>query len=125
MPPSYLQPVETEDPPRTAGAGGENGNGGLVGHRLNELERRVGALEGKVDVLATTCARIEARLDEVAAKSHVGQIFGETKQIFGETKAKLDEVATKSHVWKIFGGTTAFLALSIMGHLLIRTLTPG
>ena len=92
----YLQPVE--DPSRVAGAGGGNGNGGLVGHRLSELERRVGALGGKVDELAAKCTRIEA---------------------------KLDEVATKSDVWKIFGGTAVVLTLSIMGHLFIRTLASG
>ena len=78
------------------GGGGGNGNGGLTRHRLSELERRMGVVEGKVDELVTTCTRIET---------------------------KLDEIASKSYVLRIFGGTAVVLILSIVGHVLIRTLT--
>lgn len=91
-----LQVVDAEDPP--GGAGTSGGNGGLTRHRLNELERRMGTLEGKVDDLVVTCAEI---------------------------KTKLDEIASKSYVLWIFGGTAAVLILSLAGHLMIRTLGPG
>ncbi len=98
MPQRPLQVVDAEDPPGAPSTSGGNGNGGLTRYRLNELERRMGVLEGKVDELVTRCARIEARLDEIASKSYV--------------------------LWT-FGGTAALLVLTLVGHLLIRTLTPG
>lgn len=94
----HLHPVDAEDPPGGAGTSGGNGNGGLTRHRLNELERRMGTLEGKVDDLVVTCAEI---------------------------KTKLDEIASKSYVLWIFGGTAAVLILSLVGHLMIRTLGSG
>ena len=57
----------------------------------------MGVVEGKVDELVTTCTRIETKLDEIASKSYV--------------------------LW-MFGGTAAVLILTIVGHVLIRTLTP-
>lgn len=94
--PRHLRPIDAEDPPGGSGTGG--GNGGLTRHRLSELERRMGTLEGKVDDLAVTCAEI---------------------------KTKLDEIASKSYVLWIFGGTAAALVLSLVGHLLIRALGAG
>ena len=44
------------------GPGDNGGNGELTRHRLNELERRMGALEGKVDELRNTCTRVETSL---------------------------------------------------------------
>lgn len=79
------------------GSGGGNGSGELTRHRLSELERRMGVVEGKVDELVKTCTRIET---------------------------KLDEIASKSYVLRVFGMTVAVLILSIVAHLLIRTLTP-
>ena len=93
-----LQVVDAEDPPGGAGTSGGNGNGGLTRHRLTELERRMGTLEGKVDDLGNTCTKIETKLDEIASKSYV--------------------------LW-IFGVTTAVLVLSLVGHLVIRTVGSG
>lgn len=93
-----LHAVDTEDPPGGSGTGGRNGNGGLARYRLDELERRMGTLEGEVRELVTKCTRIETKLDEIASKSYV--------------------------LW-IFVGTVAASIVTIVGHLLIRTLTSG
>ena len=93
-----LHAVDTEDPPGGSGTGGRNGNGGLARYRLDELERRMGTLEGEVRELVVTCTRIET---------------------------KLDEIASKSYVWRIFSGTAVLCIVTIVGHLLIRTLTSG
>ena len=90
-----LQAVDTEDPSGGPGTGGRNGNGGLARYRLNELERRMGTLEGEVRELVTMCTRIET---------------------------KLDEIASKSYVWRIFGGTAVFCMVTIAVHLLIQFL---
>lgn len=95
MTPRHLQAVDTEDPPGGSGTGGRNGNGGLTRYRLDEVERRMGTLEGEVRELVATCTRIETRLDEIAGKSYV--------------------------LW-IFGGTAAAFIVTIAGHLLIRIL---
>ena len=79
-----------------------NGNGGLTRHRLDELERRMGVLEGKVDDLRNTCTRIETNLRNMTSN-----------------------MASKSYVLWIFGGTTAAGILSIVGHLLIRSFGTG
>ena len=76
--------------------GGQNdgdGNGNLIRHRLNDLERRMGVLEGKVDALALTCARIEE---------------------------KLSDIPSKSYVLSVFGVTLGMLIVSLVGHVLIR-----
>ena len=92
-----LQAVDAaEDPPGGSGTGGRNGNGGLTRYRLDEVERRMGTLEGEVRELVTTCTRIET---------------------------KLDEIASKSYVWRIFGRTAVFCMATILVHLLIQFLT--
>ncbi len=77
--------------------GGGNGgrNGRLTEHRLTELERRMGALEGKVDSIRDTCARMETKLDGMASKALVLTISGLT------------------------GGG---LIVTLIGHLLIRSI---
>ena len=97
MSPPPLRAVETEDPPSGAGSGGGNGNGGLTRYRLEELERRMTGVEGKVDLLINTCTKIETRMDELASKSYI---------------------------LRVFGATAAVLVLSLVGHLLILTLLP-
>ena len=77
------------------GPNGGDGNGNLIRHRLNELERRMGVLESKVDTLAITCTRIETKLGDIASKSYV--------------------------LW-VFGVTAAVLLLSVVGHMFIRSL---
>ena len=80
---------------RIGGPNDGDGNGGLVRHRLNDLERRMGVLESKVDDLAITCTRIETKLSDIASKSYV--------------------------LW-VFGVTTGILLVSLVGHALIRSL---
>ena len=87
-----LNPEIRQDRPP---GGGGNGNGGLVKHRLEELERRMTRLEEKVDTLAGTCTRIDT---------------------------KMDDIASKSYVLRAFGYTAALLVVTVVGHLLIRTL---
>ena len=89
--------------PESAPAPPSNGsNGGLTGHRLNELERRMGVLEGKVDELRNTCTRIEANLQNMTSN-----------------------MASKSYVLWIFGVTTAAGILTIVGHMLVRSMSSG
>ena len=80
---------------RIGGPNDGDGNGGLVRHRLYDLERRMGVLESKVDDLAITCTRIETKLSDIASKSYV--------------------------LW-VFGVTTGILLVSLVGHALIRSL---
>ena len=91
-------PIRSAAPAGAPATGSHGGNGELTRHRLDEVERRMGVVERKVDELVTTCTRIET---------------------------KLDEIASKSYVWRLFGGTAVVLLLSIVAHILIRTLTPG
>ena len=81
---------------KTLPSTGNNSNGGLTNHRLSELERRMGVIEGKVDDLVKTCERIEEKLNQTASKSYV--------------------------LW-IFGGTASVGALTIVGHMFVRTLS--
>lgn len=75
------------------------GNGaaprGLTDHRLADLERRMAAVEGKVEDLRNQCTRIETKLDGMAGKSYV--------------------------LWLFVGAVSASI-LSIVGHLLVRTI---
>ena len=85
---------------RSRGLGGPNSNGGgsgdLTNYRLERLEDRMGVVESKVDDLIVTCARIDEKLNNLASKSYV--------------------------LW-IFGGTALTLIVTIVGHLLIRSMT--
>ena len=56
----------------------------------------MGVLEGKVDALVITCTRIDT---------------------------KLNDIASKSYVLRLFGGTAVVLLLSLVGHVLIRSLS--
>ena len=73
-----------------------NGNGSVTGYRLQELERRVGALEGKVDDISKLCIEI---------------------------KTKLEGIATKGFVWMVVASVLGVSIGSLVGHLLIRTLS--
>ena len=74
---------------------GSNGNS-ITGYRLQELERRVGTLEGKVDDISKSCIEI---------------------------KAKLEGIATKGFVWMVIASTLLVSIGSLLGHLAIRTLS--
>ena len=91
-------PIRSSAPAGAPPPTSNGGNGGLTRHRLEELEQRMGMVEGKVDDLRNTCTRIET---------------------------KLDNVGTKSYVLWILGGTSAVLVLSLVGHLLIRSFSSG
>ena len=94
----HLQSVPTAPPAASAhGFVGGDGNGGLTRYRLDELERRMGVLENKVDDLTKAGARIETKLNDMPGKSYV--------------------------LW-IFGGTAAVLILSLVGHAVIRSFGP-
>ena len=96
---SRNQPNGGDDasPPGDTHRRGSDSNGnGVHGFRLNELERRVGTLEGKVDRINDLCVKIET---------------------------KLDTLATTAFVWKIFAGTVVLAVATFLGHLMIRILS--
>lgn len=94
--------VELRGQEAFGGRNGNGGNGNVVRYRLEELERRMGILEDKVDRLTVTCTRIDERLGALADK--------------------LDDLPSKSYVLWIFGATAAVLAVSLIGHLFIRSI---
>ncbi len=65
--------VLAEDPKSSPGAssGNGSGNGGLINHRLKELERRMDSVEGKIDNLNTTTTEIKTKLENLASKNFV------------------------------------------------------
>ena len=56
--------------------GGNGGNGNLINFRLQELERRVGSLENKIDLLNTLLTKIDTKMDETASKSWTLKVGG-------------------------------------------------
>lgn len=87
--------VVIRDQEALGGRNGNGGNGNLVRYRLGELERRMGVLEAKLDALIVTCTQIDERQADLANKSYV--------------------------LW-IFGVTAAVLALTLVGHMFIRSM---
>ena len=84
-------------PPTPGGSNeGNGGGGGVVNHRLTDLERRVGILENKLDEVKEMCIRIETKMDSLASKSYV--------------------------LWFTVGIVLVAL-MSIFGHMLIRILS--
>jgi len=93
-----VHPITPSRPQPTTdfgGSGNGGGDGRLTEHRLTELERRMSALEEKADSIRDSCTRIETKLDGMASKTFVLTIFGLT------------------------GGG---LLISLIGHLLIRSI---
>lgn len=81
---------------RSRAPGGNGGNGrDIVSFRLNELERRVGTVEEKVDTIKDICTRMEA---------------------------KMESFATKSYVLWYMGTAILLVILSLVGHILIRAI---
>ena len=78
-----------------SGGGGGNGNGALIQFRLVDLERRAEVLERKVDDVKDIVIRIETKMDGLAPKSYV--------------------------LW-FNGGIVALALLTIIGHLLIKSM---
>lgn len=72
-----LHMADTQEPDATASSGGNGGSGrdGLVHHRLNELERRVGRLEDSLSEVQTLCIKIDTKIDSMrsslASKTYV------------------------------------------------------
>ncbi len=87
-------PGTTPPPTRPPGSDRGNGNGRLTDHRLTELERRMGALETQVIDIGKGIARIET---------------------------KLDEMASKSLLWQVFAGSGALAVLTFVAYLLVRS----
>ena len=87
-------------PPAGAPGPGNGGNGEVTRHRLDDLERRMGTVEEKVDEIRTTVTRIDTKLD-----------------------AMKDIMADKGYVLRWFGLTVAVLAVSLVGHLFILTIS--
>ncbi len=95
------------------GSTSTNGNGDLTRHRLGELERRMTALDDKVDDISKTCVRIETALKNVADKTSVAQI-----------ETTLKDVATKTYVLQAFAITIGLFLLTIVGHVAVRAWGP-
>ena len=85
--------------PRGARKGTENGNGNgngrLTEYRLQELERRMGALEDDIGEVTQSCTRIETRLESVASKSQL---------------------------WQVFAGILGTAVVSLVAHVILRSL---
>ena len=77
----------------TNGNGG--GNGGVLEHRVTEIERRLSVVESDLKQINNTCIEINT---------------------------KLEDLATNSFVWKIFAGMLGLVLLSLVGHALIRVI---
>ena len=78
--------------PRT----GDNGNGGgIINHRLAELERRLEKLEATAQKINDLCIKMNT---------------------------KLDSKASEVYVLKIFGVTGGLLVVSLVGHAVLRGL---
>ena len=90
--------VELRAQETLGGKNGNDGNGNLIRHRLGELERRMGVLEGKVDLLTTLCNEINTKINGFAEKSYVLRWFGITLLV-----------------------TLSGCILTLIGHLLIRS----
>ena len=69
----------------------------------------MGVLEGKVDDLRNTCTKIETGLDGM-------------KELI---ETKFENLATKAYVLRWFGITILALGVTLVGHLLIRSLAAG
>lgn len=71
---------EVPDPPKANQSGRfNNGNGrDLINYRLNELERRMNAVEGKLDKINDTCKKIDTKMDSMASKAFVLTYYGVT-----------------------------------------------
>ena len=96
-------------PTTTPGQGNGSSNGALTRHRLDDLERRMSGVETKVDDLRNTSTRIETKIDGM-------------KELL---ETKLNNMADRSYVLRWFGITVALLALTLVGHLILRSLTGG
>ena len=79
----------------TNGNGG-GGNGGVINHRLGDLERRMELLEGKIDALSTICTQIST---------------------------KLNGMATEAFVWKTFAGAIGVAVFTLIAHVMLRSMT--
>ena len=72
-----LHVEDTQEPDAAASSSGNGGNGrdGLVHHRLNELELRVGRLEDSISEVQTLCIKIDGKIDSMmsslASKAYV------------------------------------------------------
>ena len=91
------------------GATSEPSNGPLTRHRLDDLERRMGTVEEKVDDLRNTSTRIETKIDGM-------------KDLI---ESKLDGMADKSYVLRWFGLAAALLALTLVGMCSSAASGPG
>ena len=77
--PSNLRHIPSGEPPPQSMGGSDGGNGGgLVNHRLGDLERRMGKLEASVNSINETVIKIDTKMDSVANKAYMMKTFGVT-----------------------------------------------
>ena len=68
-----LRLANTQEPDAAASSSGNggNGHGGLINHRLKELERRVTRLENDISEIKTLCTEIKTGMSPLASKTYV------------------------------------------------------
>ena len=93
--PRLVQDASEEPLGAENGTGGGNGNGGLTRYRLNEQAEKLRDVERKVDDLRILCTAINT---------------------------KLESAVYRSDLWKLFGGTAAVLVLTLVGHIVLRSI---
>ena len=94
--PSHLQAVPND--PNQSGGGSTGGGGDFVDYRLGELERRVGNLESSLSEIQQTATVVKEQMKSVATKHTVA-------------------------FWVV--GAVIVNFLTLLGHLLIRSLGSG
>jgi len=99
-----LKAVESPSPAQSEGGSNGGNGGGLVWHRLTELERRVASLEADVKSINDTVIAINAKMDNLPSKDAVIEI-----------STKMDNLASKTYVLTIFGITGGMALLTFFG----------
>lgn len=86
---------QSMDAPDPGQSGGGSAGGDLVGHRLGELERRVGKLEDSISEIGNTVTAVQEQMKSVATKHAIA-------------------------FWVV--GAVVVNFLTLLGHLLIRSI---
>lgn len=108
-----VHPLATQEPDAAASSGGNGGSGrdGLVNHRLNELERRVGRLEDSISEVQKLCIKINGKIDNIDGK------------IDNKVDSMMSSLAPKTYVLGAILSMIVLAFFTLFGHVLVRWLT--
>ncbi len=95
--------------------GGDRSGGGF---RLDELERRVGALEQETGETKGICIELKAKLENLSTKEH----YTELKTRMEGLATKEDVLQAKNDMLKWGVGIIVVMLLSVVGHVFLRSL---